>query len=136
MNLVGGDNASIYLFRSNKLQRVYATYPELYNIKPKKSGLTYEVFRTRVSFIRNKKDLVGSNPMFSKLPFHSNIILPLNYGHISLGVLSVYSKKRNVYTQEHLDLLNAFAPLATLAIRKAQFLEETEKVLERRNLFT
>lgn len=135
MKLVDGDSASIFVFKENRLKRIYATDKKLRNIKPRKAGVVSEVFNTRTSFIRTKKDLVAANQKFADLYFESNIILPLNYGHVAFGVLSVLSKRKKAFTEKHLNILSYFAPLATMAIRKAQLLEEAEQAVDARNLF-
>src|SRR5579859_1887249 len=127
LKLVGADSASIFTYKENRLKRVYTTDKELNKIKPRKSGVTSEVFNTKASFIRNKIDLIEANEGFKDLPFESNIILPLNYGHIAFGVLSVLSKKKNAFTEDDLDILSYFAPLATMTVRRALLLEEAEQ---------
>src|SRR5260221_4400773 len=134
LRLVGGGYASIFLFRGGELKRVYTTHKELKGIIPRLEGITYEVFRTKVPHLRNKDGLVSANKKFGNLPVQSNITIPLNYGHITFGVLSVISKKGKILTKDDLETLSLFGPVATLAIRKTQLLQEAETAVEARNL--
>lgn len=135
INLVGGGYASIFLYEGDKLRRIYTTHPELATIEPRKRGLTYEVYNTGVARLRHNDDLVKANSKFKELPFDSNISLPLTYGHITLGVLSILSQKGKKFTKDDLDILTLYAPLATLVVRKAYLSEELNRALEVRDLF-
>ena len=134
LRLVRGGYVSIFLFQGGKLKRVYTTDNELRKIIPRQQGITYEVFRTRVPNLRHKDGLISANNKFSNLSVQSNITIPLNFGHLTLGVLSVISKKGTILTEDDLRALSLFGPSATLAIRKTQLLEEAEQAVEARNL--
>jgi signal transduction histidine kinase len=134
LRLVGGGYASIFLFQGGELKRVYTTNKELEGIIPRQEGITYEVFRTRVPHLRHKDGLVSANNKFSDMLVQSNITIPLNFGHLSLGVLSIISKKGTTLTEEGLRALSLFGPFATLAIRKTQLLQEAEQAVAARNL--
>jgi signal transduction histidine kinase len=135
IKLVGGKHASIFLWEKNKLKRAYTTYDELNKIELREDGITNQVFRTRVPNLRHKDDLVAANKVFLQLSFYSDISVPLIYGHITLGVLSVLSAEGKKFDENDLHILKLFAPVATLAIRKTQYIQEAEEAIEARNLF-
>jgi signal transduction histidine kinase len=136
IKLAGGGYASIFLLDNDELKKVYTTHEEHVNIEPRKDGVTYEAFHTGVAKLRHNQELVKANRNFEVLPYGSNMSVPLVYGHLTLGVLSLLSPKGRRYTEENLDVLSLFAPLATLAVRKAYLNEELHNALEVRDLFT
>lgn len=135
MNLVDGAYASIFLFQDGNLKKVYASDEKLKSITPRKEGSTYETFHSGLAQLRHKSELLDANNKFKEFPVESNISLPLIYGHITIGVLSVLSKKSNQFTRDDLSRLILFAPLATMAIRKNQYIEEAERAISSRDLF-
>lgn len=135
IDLVDGSYASIFLFQNGKLKKVYTSFDKLKGIIPRKEGSTYEAFQTGVAQLRHKKELLDANSKFKELPVESNISLPLVYGHITIGVLSVLSKKHKKFNRDDLYKLMLFAPLATMVIRKNQFIEEAENAVASRDLF-
>lgn len=135
IHLTNAREGSIFLFKDGKPERVFTTNKKLKKIIPRKEGVTYKVYETHLPNMRHKNDLLKVNRRFGEIPIESDLSIPLNYGHITLGVLSVLSKQDKKFTVEDLDTLNLFGPLATLAIRKTQLHDEAKKSIDIRDWF-
>lgn len=135
INLTNAREGSIFLFKDGKPERVFTTNKKLKKIIPRREGVTYQVYETHLPNMRHKNDLLKVDRRFSEIPIESDLSIPLNYGHITLGVLSVLSKQDKKFTTEDLDTLNLFGPLATLAIRKTQLHDEAKKSIDIRDWF-
>lgn len=59
--------------------------------------------------------------------FKCCLAVPLAVGESVVGVLTLYSNNRNVYTDEHLALMEAIAPHSAAAISNAIVYEETQE---------
>ena len=135
MKLVRAELGSIYIYEGGELKKVYASSPLLYNIKPRKNGITYSVFKTRKPRILTHDVIEEIHPEIQDTLARSDIILPLAYKNKSVGVLTVMSVKNNYFTARELEILKLFVPLASLAVRKTQLYDETKQALESRDLF-
>lgn len=135
MKLTKADSGSILLKKKGELKRVYSTSKDLYQIKPNKQGQMNMAFARKKPMIFSSEEIAKTNPEIKKIPAKSHLITPLYYRDTSLGVLNLNSLKDNYFTSEHLDILEMFSPLATLAILKAQADQRAEKALETRDLF-
>lgn len=135
MKLVKADYGSILVGQQGKLQRVYASSPKLYDIKSKKDGYMRQVFMTRKPMILTQEKIAKINPSIKKIGAKSILVIPLFYRHKSIGVLTLMSLKDNFFTLIEVNRLILFTPMASLAIRKTQLNDETQKALEARDLF-
>src|SRR5690606_33478751 len=63
------------------------------------------------------------------------ILIPLTYGHIAIGTLSVMSAPSVKWSDDELNILKAFGPIATLAIRNAHLNNELRNTLQIRDFF-
>ncbi len=135
MRLVGATHGSIFTPENGLLKRVYTTNKRLYKVKPRKNGFTYKAFQDRVALLRSGKELSLDHKEFKDHPVGSDILIPLTYGHISIGTLSVMSAKSVIWEEENLNLLRTFGPIATLAIRNAHLNNELKHAVEMRDLF-
>jgi diguanylate cyclase (GGDEF)-like protein/putative nucleotidyltransferase with HDIG domain len=82
----------------------------------------------------HKKPLcnVSPEPDFPNLEalrsvFNSCLAVPLLVGNSVVGVISLYSNTRNVYSEEHIRLMEAIAPHSAAAISNAIVYEETQE---------
>lgn len=135
MKLVHAEMGSVYIYEKGELQKVYASNPLLYQIKPRKKGITYSVFRSRKPEILTSDSIQKIHPEFRDTLARSDIIVPLAYKNKSVGVLTVMSKKNNFFSRKDLEVLKLFSPMASLAIKKNQLYEEAKLALESRDLF-
>lgn len=135
MKLVGAQIGSILLEENGLLKRIYSTDEELYKIVPRKRGYTYRVFRSNHAKFLTREQIARIHPEIKETQIRSDIIIPLSYQRKAIGVLSVLSKRKKNFTEQDLNTLKLFGPLATLAIRKTQLYDDTRKAVETRDLF-
>lgn len=136
IRLVNAHYGSLVLEKNGSFQRVYSTM--LVNLPIRKRGNTYKAFTERKAFfIHNQESLEHSRafPYVIKLGIKSVIYIPLLYKKEAVGVLVLDSKNEEHFTKKELDILKLFGSLASLAIKKSQFYEETQKALELRDRF-
>lgn len=135
MKLVGADYGSILLEKKGKLQRVYASDPAFYKIKIQKGDLMYEVLKKKQPLPLTRQEIAKIHPEIKQTPVNSDIIIPLSYRNKTVGILTLMSSKEKAFAKKELNMVKHFAPLASLAIIKAQLDDETKKALEARDLF-
>ena len=135
MSLVNAAHGTIFVEVNGKLVRVYASDSFFYTIEPRKDGFTHKVFTSRKPRILNRSEIKKIHPEIKKTDTRSDIIIPLSYEKKSIGVLSIMSKEKKYFSEKELNVLKLFGPLAALAIKNAQFYEETLTALETRDLF-
>lgn len=133
--LVKGDMGSILLYKKGQLERVYASNPALYNIKPRKRGLMYQVYKSRQPRILTVQEIIKIHPEIELTEARADISIPLTYFNRSMGVLSILSTKKGDFTEKELLLLKLLGPLASMAIRKAQLYQELKRSLDVRDRF-
>ncbi len=138
VKLVGAKDGSIFLPKlgnSNEVERIYTTNKDLYKIKVRKDGVTNTAYKSGVPKMLQVQELTNNHPQLKKLGYSSDITIPLTYSHITIGVLSVLSGKNKNFTEEELDILRYFTPLATLAIRNSHLTNELQNAINLRDLF-
>lgn len=135
LRLVDADIGSIFLKVGNKLERVYASTPAMYKIHPRKQGNLYKVFRSKDPIVLTYKQLEKAHPEMKKFNIRSNVLLPLINQDKIIGVLTLLSTKKDLFTKEDVNVLRLYSPLASLAIRKIQLYDEARKAIEVRDLF-
>lgn len=133
--LIGGDIGSILLYKQGELERVYSTSEALYKIKPRKNGITYSVFKSRQPKILSTQQIAKIHPEIKETQTSSDILIPITNRNKTIGVLSIMSTKTDAFNEKHLNTLMFFAPMASLAIRKAQLYSELKQALEVRDRF-
>lgn len=139
LRLVKADFGSIFLYEDDEFKRVYTNNPALYDIKVRKKGFTYRVFKERrpiiLDYAKTKKNPhLGQYAKYGIL-YRNDLMVPLFYQGKSLGVLSMISARNKPFTQTDVEVLTLLVPSATLAIRKAQLYDQTQKALEARDSF-
>lgn len=135
VKLTGARYGSILLEKEGALYRAYTSFPPLYNIVPRKKGVTYRVFRSNKPHIEKVKDIIPIHPIMGETRATVDLMMPLSYHEKPIGVLAILSKPKKTFTKNDIDTLKAFAPFATLAIQKSQAYAETKTALETRDLF-
>ncbi len=133
--LVKARDASVFVKEDGAFKRVSTTNPELNKIIPRQRGITYTVFTENQPYISTKGKLVKYHPEFKKINIGSEVAVPLSFSGQILGVLTVHSLKGKEFDKIDFQFLRLFAPLATLAVRKALLLDELERALRTRDLF-
>lgn len=118
MKLVKADYGSILVGQKGELQ-----------------GYIRKVFQTRKPLILTPLEIAKVNHYIKNNNTKSIIVIPLRNRSQPLGVLVLMSLKENYFTQQDINTLRLFSPMATLAIRKTQLYDETQKALEVRDLF-
>lgn len=134
MKLVDGDIASILLMENRRFKRAYSTSSILGQIKPRRKGNTYSVYKSKRPKILNVAKMGNIHPELIKERIKSDIIVPLIYKNKSIGILTVQSKQK-LFIPRDARILLLISPLASLAIRKAQLTDELSKALKARDLF-
>lgn len=135
MKLVGAKHGSIFVPDNNKLKRIYTSTKRLYKVTPRKNGWTYKVYNTRTAVLRSGEELAKDHEEFKKNAVGADILIPLTYGHIAIGTLSVMSAPSVKWSDDELNILKAFGPIATLAIRNAHLNNELRNTLQIRDFF-
>ncbi len=135
IELVKADQGSLFLWKDNRLQKVYASSPQIMTIKNRKRGLSYQAFKANKSFIADATPLQKIHPAIRKLGIKSTIFIPLSYRKVSIGILGLLSKKKHHFSESQLKILELFGSMASLAIKKNQLYVETKKALELRDQF-
>ncbi|OGH11975.1 MAG: hypothetical protein A2857_06015 [Candidatus Levybacteria bacterium RIFCSPHIGHO2_01_FULL_36_15] len=126
---------SILLRKSNGFIRVYSSLPISQQVIPRKRGYAYQTYKLKGIILVNRNQVIRYHPEYKKTNMQSLIFIPLSYGKQSLGILSLQFNQERTFTQEQLRILDIFGSLASLAIRKMQYYNQTKIALENRDLF-
>lgn len=135
IRLVKGTDGSIMLAKGGRLTRVYSSNPKVYKLVPRRRGSTYKSYKTKKTLMLTKEKIEKVHPEISDIEMKADLLTPLIYRSISIGVISVYTNRKYKFTGRDKKLLQAFSPLASLAIRKAQLYDELNRAIETRDLF-
>lgn len=133
--LTSSVHGSIFLWQGNKLNRIYTSFPGLYDIHPRKNGRTYTTFYNRQPSIYYVKRHKEPHPQLIRLGIRSVLYVPLYYDTKTIGVMNVLSEQIDNWSKDGLDFLNLFGRLASLAIHKTQLYYEAKNSLENQRLF-
>lgn len=135
LRLVKADFGSILLLQNNELKRVYASSQIFFKIKPRKRDYLYRALKTQEPIILSVRQIARNHPEIIETKIRSDVILPLVNNNKSIGVITIMSLKNKYFAAKEISILKLFAPLAMLAIRKAQLYDESQKALEARDIF-
>ena len=133
--LAGAQESSIFLIQNDKLERVYASSPSFYKIKPKRRDYIYETFKTKKPRLVNVEEVKDMHSDIIKAKIKTIIYIPLFYQDKEIGVLTVYSLTKKSFTKEQFDAFKLFGSMATLAIIKAKHSAGMKTVLEERDVY-
>lgn len=134
--LFGGEDGRILLNEEGGFKLAYASnerakQPE----RIRKHGFVYRAFHTRQSFFVPVEEIATIYPEIAKLGMQSAIFVPLSYKNKSIGALVIHSYKSKHFSEDELKTFRLFGSMASLAVKKAQSYDETQKALEVRDLF-
>lgn len=135
IRLVDGKYGSIFIPVNSRMQRVYASFPKLYEIIPRQDGITHSVYTSSKPSIRSIGDLMPLHPKLKEMKISSDICVPLTYNNMTVGVLSVLSTNGKHFDSKDLEVLRLFIPLATMAIKKAILYDQLYSSLEAKDVF-
>ncbi len=133
--IVGSDYGTILLNENGCLKRVYATTEELYEVKIRKKGFSYSVYKKNKAEYFDTSKLASIHPKLIEMGIKSVVMLPLSYRKHPIGVLTLQFKKKEDFKEKDLQIFTLFASLASMAIRKTQLNSELKEALETRDLF-
>lgn len=133
LRLSDGKYGSVLIFKNGSIQRVYASSPFLFNIKPRRRGFLYRAYNKKASLVLTHKQIEKIHPELKKTKIKYDIVIPLINRNKSIGVFTVLTDKK--VKKEQLKALKLFSPLATLAIKKAQLYAEVKQAIDTRDLF-
>lgn len=134
--LLQADIGSLYLVEDGELKPV-ATFPHdsRFIITPRKTGNAYHAYLEKKPIVIRKEDINAIHPELKGEGYKSSIGLPISYYGKSIGALMFFSKQDRKFSEREHGLLKIFGSYASLAIRKAQLLDENKLALETRDLF-
>lgn len=135
VRLVGAVYASIILSENGELVRSYSSSHHAYRTLTRKRGFTYEAFKTGEVVIADITEMEKFHPELREQGIKTTVFIPLSYKKQAIGVLTINSKNKITSTAKELEILKLFGSMASLAIRKAQLYDETNKALTLRDIF-
>lgn len=133
--LIGAKYCSIILKREGVIQRVWASSPIFYIINPRSAGTIATVFRTKKSSFLTGEEIEKIHPPVKLMEIGSSLAVPLKISREVFGVISILSKKRQIFSKKDKIMLENFAPVAALTIKKAMLHDNLQKALTSRDLF-
>lgn len=136
IDLVEGDEGRMLLQEGDDFNIVYISSPGAsYPQEVRKKGYVYTAFTKRQSFCIKENQIRLIYPEIADRGIKSAVFIPLSYKSKSIGVLVIQSYKTEHFSSQELGILKLFGSMASLAVRKTQLHEETEKALHARDLF-
>ncbi len=135
VRLTNTEWGTIFLANRGVLSRAYTTLPQLYQgNKLRKIGYTYKTFKTGRPYKLTGPRFNKNHHMYAK-GIKTLIFVPLYYNNVPTGSLNLLSTRETDISDKLLQDMRLFGTMASLAIRKAQFSDETQKALSNRDLF-
>lgn len=135
LRLLESEYGSIFLAERGSLERVYATADFLNEVRIRNHGNTYKTFKSSKPMVIDAEGISNFHKTFIDNGIRSIIHVPLSYRNESIGVLALHSKRNKHFSGKELHILKLYGSLASLAIKKTQLYEETQKAVEVRDLF-
>jgi len=123
------DHAAVFLLDQRRGELWYAVYqgkakevPRNFRLKMGQGLVGWVAFTGQPVLVRD----VRSDSRYVRLfpDSRSELDVPIKRGDRVLGVISLESRRRGAFTEHHLELLQAFAGQAAIAIENALLLEE------------
>lgn len=133
--LVAADFGSLFLKCSGKLNRVFANPTILFKNQVRPKGYTYRASLKKSPSIVRVNQLEKRRPSIKDMGIKTTIYVPLVNKNESIGVLALDFLRERLSYQQEMMLLNLYANIASMAIRKAQLYKEAQHALEERDLF-
>ena len=135
LHLMKAQNGSILLEKNGRLERVYASSNDLYQVSIRKRGFTFNVYETLEPRIIGADELIKSHPSLIRLGIKSTVLIPLAHNKRAIGVITLQFKNKMRFSKKDLYLMSLIGSLATMAIEKTTHYDEIKKTLELRNMF-
>lgn len=133
--LVGAQHGTILIRKNGVFDRVYSTVPARSQLAPRKRGYTYQAYMTSTVQVVTPEKLKEDHKSLYDKGVRSLILIPLAMKDQKVGVLALQSDEPKHYSSLDLQLITLFGTLVTLALRNAEFFEETQKSIRARDLF-
>lgn len=122
-NITGAQYGSVFLLKSDRMERVYASDDNLYKIKPRKKGDTFLTFQDKSPKVYQVKPH-DPHPMLKRIGIKSVIRIPLFHRdgskETALGTINMLTTEKVTFSDQELELLQLFGIFASLAISNAQ----------------
>ncbi len=135
VKLVDAEYGSLVLKVNDEFVKIYSAEPGATESQTGKKADNHQVFTKNQAIIANVSETLDTKPELKKAGNRSIMHIPLTYRSKTIGVLTVNSKKYQDFGPKEKNILNLFGSIASLAIRKAQLNDETEKALKSRDMF-
>ncbi len=133
--IMNGKYSSVFKMVNGQVERIYASSPILFKLKPRPSGNTALAYKEFKSYLLNKNQLIEIHPEFENFQAGSDISVPLYYKNEVFGVLSILSHPDNSYSTNDLNKLEAFSNIATQLLKDNKELLKLNRNLNSYNLF-
>jgi signal transduction histidine kinase len=134
-DLMKADWVGLYLADKNELKQI-TTFPKGSNLfVPRKNGLTYRAYKEKKTFMVDEKQIEVNHPELKGKGLKLTVCIPLSYHKKSIGALTFISSKLSKLSDDELDSLKIFGSYASLAIRKAENLQQMNEALQLRDNF-
>ncbi len=106
------------------------------SLTQKNTGVTGEAWGSEKTFIvQNYAAWEKGLPEFIDAGFNAVMGVPLKVGNTVIGVLAIsFVEQKRTFSQEHVNLMERFAALASLAIDNARLFEQTQKEIAERTM--
>lgn len=134
LKLIGGKHGSLILQQDHDYKRVFATSARFFRFKTRKDGYVNQAIRSNSIAVVTPEKFQKIHAETKHTRFTSSIIIPLSFRKKAVGALTIITNKK-IVSKADKDILRLFGPLATLAIKNAQFFEEMTNAIETRDLF-
>lgn len=129
------DYGTIFLAKNGKLERVYSTVPQEFQVEPRKDGYNAKVFKTGKPVLIKRSSFLSVHPDFKNQSANFIIGIALRNRGKSIGTLFLQSKRLKPFTKFDLEILTLMGSFASLAIRKAELYAEIKNALDTRDFF-
>lgn len=136
IKIFDGFEGSVLLLEKGKLNRVYSTNSVFNNVIIKKEDLRHKALKESLPLLINGKEFEKqkkSYPSLEKIDARSIVIVPLFYENKPMGVMAIFSKKKNPKLGKNPQLTKLIGAIASLSIQKnkihSQRNENVEKIL-------
>lgn len=134
ISLTSAKYGAILVENNGRLETICFSQPKIPLWLAECRDITMAVFKTNRAKLVTKKIRLGDR-LNNSLPEASKMIFPLAYGKKCIGVIVLWSKPNIAFSKDDLQVLQYFAPLATLAIQNSKLIDKTQKALDSRELF-
>jgi signal transduction histidine kinase len=135
MNITGAEYGSLVYKEKDEIKKGYASSPFL--LKIIKRGTLEKAMQRKNIFNLQRNDLRSEDdvPELKNHDIKTIAVLPLSSQNTSLGMILLFSPRKDFLDEITPDLLNLFCSIATLGLKKTLGQRELKKGLELRDRF-